>query len=294
MAICIAVFNPAQTKRILMNYHYVVNEFKLQKLPVFTIELVFDGCLPEIADAIHVNGNSFMFHKERLYRLLEKKIPKEFTKLAFLDADILFNDPSWYYNTSNLLDKCDVVQPFERCHWLDLTYTRKTLTRETVLKMKGDDYNCNYHPGFAWCMRRDWYNKVGFFDWALTGSGDALSVIAWLRKRIPSNFNSCPQSIACEFNNFKRLEAPRITYLHNVEVSHLYHGTRVNRQYTQRHELINVSRDVKGLVVINKEGVYEWADLKFWNPIFLKYFKNRNDDNLSEELKLDSNAILTS
>jgi len=281
MAICLVIFNPASTKRILMNYHYVVNEFKLRNLPVFTLELVFEGRNPEIADAIHVKGNSFMFHKERLCRVLEKKIPKEFTKLAFLDADIIFSDDSWYSSTSALLEEYDVVHPFERAHWLDLTYSKKILTRESVVKMPDEMYNSNYHPGFAWCMRRDWYNKVGFFDWAVSGSGDTLSAIGWLNKKMSLNFRSCPQSITFEFNKFISKEVPRITYLEDIEVSHLYHGNRVNRQYVERHELLNIDVDIKDIIIINEDEIYEWTNPKYWNLLFLDYFKNRNDDDVN-------------
>jgi len=290
MAICIVMFNPANTKRLLMNYHYVVNQFKLKKLPVFTLELAFGE--PQIADAIHVRGNSIMFHKERLCRLLETKIPPEFKKLAFVDADILFDDESWYYKASKLLDTHDIVQPFETCSWLDLTYTEKTLTRETCVKMIEPVYNSKYHPGFAWCFRREWYNKVGFFDWAVSGSGDALSVAAWMGKSFPVGFKSCPSSIQLEYNKFTWKPRPRITYLKDVEVTHLYHGSRQNRQYTERHNLLEVFTDITMLIRINKDGVYEWVRADIWNPRFLKYFKDRNDDDLG--LELDRNTVLTS
>ena len=105
-----------------MNYHYTIKKFKLQGFPVYTLELVFSNEQPEIADAMHVYGNSYMFHKELLYRILEKRIPENYTKLAFLDCDLIFSNVSWYKQTSELLDRFDVVQPFEFAEWLDLTY----------------------------------------------------------------------------------------------------------------------------------------------------------------------------
>ena len=127
MAICLVIFNPVQSKRILMNYLYTVNQFKLQKLPVFTLELVFKDREPEIHDAFHVRCDSFMFHKERMCRILETKIPSKYKKLLFIDGDVIFNNTTWYSDISKLLDTHDVVQPFEKCEWLDLTYTNVTL-----------------------------------------------------------------------------------------------------------------------------------------------------------------------
>jgi hypothetical protein len=89
------VFNPAWTKRMIMNYLYTKTQLDREKIPNFTIELVYPGRAPELPDAFHVKTNSYMFHKENLYRVLETKIPKKYTKLAFLDCDLLFEDMSW-------------------------------------------------------------------------------------------------------------------------------------------------------------------------------------------------------
>lgn len=284
MAICIVLFNPCNTKRIIMNYHYMVNILRQQGLPIFTLELVFEGRTPEIADAIHVRSNSYMFHKERLCRILELKVPEQYKKLAFLDGDIIFNSSTWYSQASQLLETYDIVQPFEQCHWLDLTYSTKQLTRKSVLFMKEAEYSTNYHPGFAWCMRRDWYRAVGFFDWAVSGSGDTLSTAAWLRKPFPKHFKSCPRTLKVEYDAYKERVAadpPHIIYLKGIEIDHLYHGSRENRKYTERHRLLEVDGGIRDLIRLNTDGAYEWCDVARWNPVFYAYFKNRNDDDVS-------------
>lgn len=287
MAICLVVFNPSKTKRILMNYFYTKNQFELRNLPVFTIELVYNGQTPELPNAFHVYSNSIMFHKENLYRILETKIPKQYKKLAFLDCDILFSDPSWYDKTSKLLDEYDVVQPFENAQWLDLTYKYVELTRKTVLEMKKPVWDFNYHPGFAWCMTRKWYNSVGFFDYAISGSGDTLSTAAWLKKTFPKNFQSLPKALEAEYTKFLKNPAPKITYLKGINVLHLYHGSRDNRQYAIRHKILEVRQDISELIKPNKEGVFEWKHPHQWNAVFFEYFRNRKDDSLSHFINID-------
>lgn len=284
MAICLVVFNPSKTKRILMNYFYTKNQFDIQQLPVFTIELVYEGRTPEIPDAIHVHANSVMFHKENLYRILETKLPRKYKKLAFLDCDILFDDPKWYSKVSKLLDEYDVVQPFETAHWMDLTYTQLELSRKTVLGMKTHTWDFNYHPGFAWCMTREWYNYNGFFDYAVSGSGDTLSTAAWMKKKFPPGFQSLPKALRYEYSKFLNKSCPKITYLKGVNVFHLYHGSRNNRQYSVRHKMLEINHSITDLVKKNPDGVYEWKHPEKWNPIFLEYFKQRNDDDLSLEI----------
>ncbi len=282
MAVCVVIFNPSQSKRILMNYLYMKNQFKLHKVPFYTMELVYEGRKEEIRNAFHVHTKSVMFHKENLFRLLEKKVPNHFTKLAFLDCDILFKDASWYEKTSKLLDTHDVIQPFETAHWLDLTYKKTMLSRKTILHLKEDTWNFNYHPGFAWCMRRDWYRKVGFFDYAVSGSGDTLSCAAWMKKKFPEKFQSLPSAIKDVYAEFYGQPSPRIFYLQGGELHHMYHGSRVNRQYADRHKMLNVKEKITELTYKNEDGVLEWVDKEKWNPIFQAYFDGRNEDELSE------------
>lgn len=281
MAICFVLFNPAQTKRILMNYLYVKNILELQGLPVFTLELVYEGRTPELFNAIHVHSNSFMFHKENLCRILETNIPKCYTKLAFLDADVYFQDKSWYSKTSELLNTHDVVHPFERAHWLDLTYKKTMLTRKTVLLNTKPMWDFAFHPGFAWCFRRDWYKKVGFFDFAISGSGDTLSTAAWLQKTFPEKFQSLPKPLVSKYQAFSLKPKPRITYVKDMDLYHLYHGSRENRQYAERHKMLDIKGDIDDYLTKNEENVLEWKQQDKWNPVYLHYFKKREDDSLS-------------
>jgi hypothetical protein len=284
MAICFVVFNPAQTKRILMNYYYSRSQFELQQLPVYTIELVYEGRKPEIPDAIHVHTSSYMFHKENLYRVLFQHLPKQYKKLAFLDADVFFKDPSWYDQTSKLLDTFDIVQPYETAHWLDLTYTETQLSRKTVLLMPTKKWSFEYHPGFAWCMRRKWYKHNGFFEYAISGSADTLSCAAWLKKEFPKGFQSLPKAIRPAYEDYKeKLKEPKMTYVADMDIYHLYHGSRVNRKYADRHKMIDIDADIRNLTLKNEEGVLEWKEPAIWNELFYTYFKERHDDDLSQE-----------
>jgi hypothetical protein len=43
---------------------------------------------------------------------------------------------------------------------------------------------------------------------------------------------------------------------------------------------LNNVGDIRTLIKINKDGVYEWIDPE-WNTMFLDYFEKRKDDDLS-------------
>ena len=281
MAIGFVFFNPAGSKRMVMNALYVQNLYKMKGFPVFTLELVFGDAEPELKKAFHVRGNSYMFHKERLCRLLEQRIPRKYKKIVFLDADVVFADDSWYAETSKLLDTHDVVHPFSHATWLDLTYTKSEMRRESVLGIQGPWWDFKYHPGFGWAFRREWYREVGFYDWAVSGSGDTLSSAKWLGKEFHANFKSLPHAMKKSYAAYRKLPSPRITMCPGG-VFHLYHGSRKNRQYAERHKLLDVPLDIKDMIVLNKDGVYEWKD-KVWSEVFYAYFRQREDDDLSED-----------
>jgi hypothetical protein len=55
--------------------------------------------------------------------------------------------------------------------------------------------------------------------------------------------------------------------------------------------MINIPEDITKLIKVNSDGLYEWVEIFKWNPLFLNYFKSRNDDDV---LELDTDTVLTS
>ena len=299
MAICFVIFNPSQSKRLLMNYFYTRNFMELQGFPTFTLELVLNGHpeIPEAQNVYHVSGKSVMFHKEKLCRILEEKIPKTFKKLMFCDADLIFKNPNFYDEISRLLDTHDIVHPFTDCVWMDLTYKEKLLTRKSSVLAPGINWDYKYHPGFAWAFRRDWYKEVGYFDYAISGSGDTLSCAAWTKKKFPEKFQSLPQALKRKYHKYRKLVEefpPRITCATGT-VEHLWHGTRENRQYSERHTILQNINDINDILIENEHGVFEFRPSvhKRFNQIFVKYFENRQDDDLSSKSTISKESTVS-
>jgi hypothetical protein len=287
LAICFVIFNPSKSKRLIMNYFYTRNIMELQGIPTFTLELILNKHpeIPESSNVFHVRGKSVMFHKEKLCRILEEKIPSHFKKLMFCDADLVFKEENWYNQISSLLDSYDIVHPFTTCVWKDLTYKENILERKSSVLSPGEMWDFKFHPGFAWAFRREWYNEVGFFDFAISGSGDTLSCAAWTKKKFPKNFQSLPQALKRRYEKYRKLVEefpPRIINAPG-KVEHLWHGTRENRQYSQRHEILKQINDIGDLLTENEDNVYEFRPSVYqkYNAFFIKYFEERKDDDLS-------------
>jgi hypothetical protein len=273
MAICFVYFNPANSKRMLMNYLYAVEKLRVAGIPYYTLELVFSK--PEIADAFHVRGSSSLFHKERLCKLLERRVPWRFSKLLFLDADIIFARPTWYADLSRALNTYEVVQPFSSACWLDPTYKEVLDERLSVLFMdRTKPYNPAYHPGFGWAFRRSWFRKNGFFEYGITGSGDTLSASAWLTTEFIPGY--VKQALKPAYAEYKSRPAPSIGCIEGT-IYHLWHGSRKNRKYQERHVILDGVEDVRKILKKNRDGVFEVSDNAVREKL-AKYFKERDDD----------------
>ena len=313
MAICLVYFNSMKSKRLLMNYLYTIEKLKLAQIKYYTLELYFDK--PDIFDAFHLRGTSTMFHKEQLCHILEGYVPWWYSKLMFLDADIIFEDPNWYTNVSKLLDENDIIQPFESCVWLDITYTKHELTRQTIVKQKHfAEYTNSYHPGFAWAFQRKWFKNYGFFRYAITGSGDTLSSAAWFNQRLPQGYNF-PKALELAYEDYKKkiavsgptgpsgfssiiasfgplglaglclpsaeeehikFNGPRVDFCPG-KVFHLHHGSRLNRKYSTRHNILYGITDVRKVLKKSFTGVFSFTDTRL-NKLMENYFLERNDD----------------
>jgi hypothetical protein len=277
MAVCFVFFNPAKSKKMMMNYLYTIEKLKLASIPFFTLELIFNGRAAEISDAFHVRGTSILFHKEQLCKIFESRIPYKYTKLAFLDADIVFDTPTWYSDVSALLDTHEIVQPFSSAVWLDPTLKICMQERYSIVYMnRSKSYDSSYHPGFAWCFQRKWFKTQGFYTKAITGSGDTLSAAAWIG--VPLSKASVLPALDSSYRAYCRRPLPKIT-CSDGRVFHMWHGSRENRQYVKRHEILNGITEINDILQENADGVLELSNSEVDQKL-QNYFIQREDDGI--------------
>lgn len=281
LAVGLVYFNCAKSKRLLMNYLYVAEKFKMAGIPTFTIEMY--ETTPEIKDAIHVKTDFILFQKERLCYVLEKHIPESFTKLLFIDCDLLFENANWYNDLSEKLDTFQIVQPFSKGVWLDITYKKVVKERIPIVfyqqfgvrRTKNGGIG-GYHPGFAWAFQRNWYREHGFFTYAILGDGDTLSSTVWLDY---SDF-TCRPFMKASLDEYKHAIAvrPTICYIQG-NMYHLWHGDQKNRQYSERRNIFSSVKDIRDILRIDTNGLFALKNDTF-KPRIRKYFRMRDDDGL--------------
>jgi len=281
LAVGLVYFNSSKSKRLLMNYLYVAEKLKVAGIPFYTLEMYTDT--PELHDAFHLKTSFILFQKERLCHLLEAKIPSHFKKLLFMDSDLLFQNKNWYTELSEKLDSFDVVQPFSKGVWLDITYKQVVKERIPFLfykqfgKLSIEGGIGGYHPGFAWAFQRDWFRRIGFFQYGILGDGDTMSSTVWLN--YPGfEYKPFVQPAIEEFRS-KITIPPRMCFL-DGHIYHLWHGDGSKRQYSSRRKIFEKVTDVRDIIRVAPNGLFELKDDTL-KPKIRAYFKNRDDDGLA-------------
>ncbi|NBQ71207.1 MAG: hypothetical protein EBU46_21180, partial [Nitrosomonadaceae bacterium] len=267
-------FNPAGFKTNLANYRQFADYMKQIGCPLYSVELAFGDRPFELEPAENlwqIRTNDVMWHKERLLNLVEKRVPPQYTKIIWTDADLRWPDnPEWFKQTSLTLNWTKIVQPFSEAHYLTEEHALEFVKRGAVWAHKTgrnafDFYQ--HHPGFVWAARREFFTKFGLYDRPVVGSGDSLMTLALLGQprmvldKYASVFAICPDLLA----DFLAWAEPvskwvngSVAYLDTV-LQHMWHGRTSDRKYHERLGYVKDLIPARDLIT-NADGVYCWAD----------------------------------
>jgi hypothetical protein len=295
IAIVIAFFSPCNFQRPRENILRTVEKLLHAKYPVVVVEAVYPDAPPLVLPAevhhrtIHVGWQSVLFLKENLFNVAIAHTTHP--KLVFIDGDIEFSDPHWLNKTDLLLDTHDLIQPFEKCYWLDETNTSPMREKNNCVQPileKTPLSGVAHHPGFAWAARRDFLERVGgLYDrHPLGGSDTALwytlmqdaDVAVLLQHCSRTNDYFADTTAYKAYRSRVRDCSPRINYLAGNVVQHFWHGTADNRQYVTRNlQYMPDPTDGEYPLRVNSQGVLEWTQPEYAERA-LAYFQSRRED----------------
>jgi hypothetical protein len=295
--VIIVISNPClYAKRYILLKEFV-NRFDQEEenVNLFIVELIYTNQKFIVTDKknknhLQIKTDTPIWHKENMINLgVKYLLPKNYKAFAWIDADLEFENNTWAIDTLKILNGCkDVVQIFSHC--IDMNHDESTLntfnslgycyTKRKEYNIKGLDY---WHPGYAWAMTRKSYEKIGgLYDKGVLGSGDsimALSFINKVSKMHNINYHSDYNNSMLEFQ--KKVKGLRLGYTPGV-IRHYYHGTKQNRQYTERWKILmkhsyspekHLTYDDNGVLIPTKNFSYEFKE------DILNYFKERKEDN---------------
>lgn len=295
--IILAHFSPcgfAKPKKHLLT---VLQQLLIAKYPVCVIEAIFPNqqplSLPEevIHQKIYASEKNYFFLKENLYNIAGKNL-QNYDKFIFLDADICFDNMYWFEELCQLLDNYDIVQPFDYCFWTNKFNTGYSTIKANCIKCILNNKDANfgiYHPGFAWAMTKDIFNRInGFYDKHAMGGGDTALWFAigtmysekyedMIKDYIPRKNLFFQMGTFNKYQYTLHATEPKISYLANTNVYHLYHGSRQLRKYIERYSLIPELWTNNNLFLRNQSGLLEWLDIKH-SYICQDYFCGRLED----------------
>lgn len=175
-------YNPAGYANRRNNYRRFAQPILDAGINLLTVECAFGDDPFELAPSpavIQVRGASVMWMKERLLNLAIEHLPAQATKVAWVDADLLFTNPAWAQQTAVLLEQWPIVQPFQQVVQLaenpaaapvrsSLGFAFQHQVRRRLVSGGHGTY------GYAWAARRDLVQRHGIYDAAIANSGDLL------------------------------------------------------------------------------------------------------------------------
>lgn len=297
IGIIMSYFSPCNFQKPRKNLYETLSSLEQTKCPVTLIEAIMPGSeplvLPDWVDhhKFSVATNSILFLKENLYNIGIKKT--NYSKILFLDTDILFDNPNFIDDSSSLLDTYDVIQPYDISIWMNDDrlplvgyYYKHSFAKGIYNNSDIDRYT--YHPGFAWGMTRKFLDYVGgLYDQHPVGGSD----LAFGYAIYPENPS---KSIVEKWLNINQLWintnkyilykqrvfdfGPKIGYLAGCTCRHLYHGSHAKRNYIDRNkQYLPDLIDNDYPLSYNEDGILEWVNEEHGIRC-LEYFKSRDED----------------
>lgn len=276
IVVCTVFFNAGNFIKPVMNNLYVSNILRKSNIPQYILELLYPGQEPsfEGENVIHLRANSYMFHKENLFNLLVEKLPKNYAKIVCMDGDVIFENEDWINDLDKELDMHDVVVPYHDGCNLDPYYENVLFNAKTLLDTRYDVDEGPFCSGYAIAFRRDYFEKIGMYEYAIFGGGDKMNIVNFIRRTIMINsFNSTKKD-----EHIQKLKDLNLSYSYlGGIIYHLYHGNATDRKYLERHDLLkNLNLDLD--IIKNADGVLEFKEPHKYNPIMKDYFFGRRED----------------
>jgi hypothetical protein len=230
-----------------------------------------------------------LWHKENMINVgIKKLLPNNWKAVAWIDADIEFDNFSWALDTLKVLNGCrDIVQLFS--HAIDMDKNENTMSIHTSFGYqysKNKSYNSQgldfWHPGYAWAITRKAYEKIGgLYDLSILGSGDHNMAQSLLMNGLNSVNNQTNTNYKKSVTDWQsKSRGLRLGYVPGV-IRHYFHGQKKNRKYTERWQiLVRHQYDPELHVSYNEDGILIPTDNCPQGLLddIMEYFWERNED----------------
>jgi len=302
------VSNPCNYKiRYKLMDEFIDRMQKEQHVILYIVELVYGDQEFEITSStnkhhLQLRGEIPLWHKENMINLgIKKLLPSDWKAVAWIDADIEFENPYWAFNALQILNGGkDIVQLFVNV--FDMDFNEETLHIYTgfgyqyckgLVKGMGINY---WHPGYAWACNRTAYDQMGLiYQSGILGAGDNIFSHGFSEHETNSLKPGMTQMYLDDVKQFQdKMKGLKLGYVPG-SIRHFFHGIKENRNYWGREDiLIKYEYDPNTFIEINSDGLIIPSEIVSRNFIIdiFNYFKDRNEDEmLLEALEKNKNSI---
>jgi hypothetical protein len=300
MAVITCYFNWCGFYNPTKHFHRFLRDMKRQEIPLYGVELsLTDAFETKGIDGwiqIKVKKENVCFQKEACLNLVEKHVPKNYQKIAWIDCDLSFTNQNWYKLASKKLDEHKLVQLYTHGYNMDrygristefpgIMYMYNKLPAEQWFKHSG-------YPGGGWGARRDLWKHGGLYPYAAMGGGDTIFIyslydygfetIMYENLGIKKASSTDPFSIWRK--NIAEYINKDVSYIEN-KFLHEWHGDKKNRGYTTRHGVLK-KIDIRKNLKLNDKGIleiYNLTDSTVFDEIY-EYFLGRDEDGFFSDM----------
>jgi hypothetical protein len=225
-------------------------------LRLYTVELIYGATaefvVTDSTNPCHLQLRTVepaLWHKENMINMgIATLLPPDWKAMAWIDTDIEFDSPTWVSDTLKILNDgggegADIVQLFSHCVDMDAHQCTMNVFNSAgfqfTKRVPHGTGKHQWHPGYAWACTRTFYDRMGgIYERAILGSGDNITMMSLIGhglRAIPAD--STPGYLASVQRLQDRIYGAKFSYVPGI-IRHHYHGTKENRQYTERWKIL--------------------------------------------------------
>jgi hypothetical protein len=301
LAVVTTYFNPCGYRSRRSNYEAFNEVCRKGGAELFTIECVFPEHqrfdLDPDPRVIQLRASSVLWQKERLINhLVGSFIPVKFSKIAWIDCDLIFDNTNWVTEASKMLDLHRVIQLFDHVDRLPRgggvedsigdryrSFAGVWNDPQTILR---DGWDNHGHTGYAWAARRELFEQIGLYEAAILGNGDDLMAHGFVGELHSDCIMANYDQDQAMFRHYQKWAQKAFRYCQGDlgcmpgTVFHLWHGDHENRRYMERqNEMRKIGFDPFVDITIDEVGCLRWAsDHPKLHQFVRDYFALRKED----------------
>ena len=287
-------YNPSASKMRLKNF----KEFRrMLGIELITVELSFNGVF-ELNEKdsdylIQIKKGARVWQKEKLINIALNQLPKNITAVAWIDADIIFENNDWHKEAIEALREFKLIQLYTEVNELPgdpslgskLHVASDTNLTGIVHQVNAGNPRAFLHElstkgrttvmcGMAWAAQKDFIQKHGLYDACITGSGDRALVFSAYGRfyEVIDHLHMNParqKHFLAWAENFHHNLQGRIGNIPGI-INHLWHGDTQHRGFGSRHQKFATYQFDPSLdLMTNQDGVWDWREDR---PDLMQYF----------------------